>query len=122
MHFVLNQLLCVKNGELVGVEDQLLDATLFLLITNWYTPIKEYICKGYFEDDVPREKKKCLTIKSIPYRLYGKKLNKLGPNGILWQCLSHTEANVILIKLHDGLAGGHYGISMTIKKILTKGY
>jgi len=59
VHFVLDQLLCAKNGELVvGVEDQLLDATLFLLTTNWYTLIKEYICKGYFEDDVPQEEKK----------------------------------------------------------------
>jgi hypothetical protein len=40
----------------------------------------------------------------------------LGPNGILQQCLSPTEANAILTKLHDGLAKGHYGISTTIKK------
>jgi hypothetical protein len=44
----------VGNGELVvGVEDQLFDVVLFLLIFDWYTQIKEYPCKGYFRDDVP---------------------------------------------------------------------
>jgi hypothetical protein len=65
------------------VEDQLLDVAIFLLITDWYTPIKEYLHKGYFEDDVPQEEWKHLTVKSRPYTLYGEKLHKLGPNGIL---------------------------------------
>jgi hypothetical protein len=42
VHFVPDQLLCAKNGEpIIGMEDQLLDATLFLLITDWYTLIKD---------------------------------------------------------------------------------
>jgi hypothetical protein len=45
------------------VEDQLFDAIIFLLITDWYTPIKEYLCKGYFEHDVPQEGHKRFTIK-----------------------------------------------------------
>jgi hypothetical protein len=36
--------------------------------------------------------------------------------------LSPTEANVIVIELHDGQAGGHYGISTTVKNIFTVGY
>jgi hypothetical protein len=43
----------------------------------------------------------------------------LGPNGIIWQCLSPIEANVILTKLHDGLARGHYSINTTIKKYIS---
>jgi hypothetical protein len=53
VHFVPDQLLCVRNGETnIGVEDQLPNVTTFLLTVNWYTPIKEYLCKGYFENDV----------------------------------------------------------------------
>jgi hypothetical protein len=49
MHFVPNQLSRVRNGKhAVGVEDQLLDATLFLLTIDWYTSIKDYLHKGYF--------------------------------------------------------------------------
>jgi len=69
---------------IVGVEDQLLDAILFLLTSDWYTPIKKYLRKGYFEDDVPQEEHKRFTIKSRPYTFYGEKLYKLGPDGILW--------------------------------------
>jgi len=84
LHFVLDQLSHAKNGELaIGVEDQLLDVALFLLIVDWYAPIKEYILKGYFKDDVPQKERKCLTIKSRPYTFYGKKLYKLGLDGIL---------------------------------------
>jgi hypothetical protein len=48
--------LLVRNGKpVIGVEDQLFDVVIFLLIIDWYTPIKEYLCKGYFEDDVLRK-------------------------------------------------------------------
>ncbi len=55
------------------MEDQLLDAVLFLLTVDWYTPIKKYLRKGYFEDDVPQEEHKRFTIKSRPYTFYGEK-------------------------------------------------
>ncbi len=118
VHFVLDQLLCARNGEpIVGVEDQLLNAIIFLLTTNWYTPIKEYMHKGYFEDDVPHEEQKCFTIKSKPYTFYGEKLYKLKPNGILRQCLSPIETHVVLIEFHEGLVGRHCGIGITVKNI-----
>jgi hypothetical protein len=46
----------------------------------------------------------------------------LGLDGILRQCLSPIETNAILTELHDGVAKGDYGISTTIKKILTTSY
>jgi hypothetical protein len=84
MHFIPDQLLRARNGKpTIGVEDQLPDATIFLSTVDWYIPIKEYFCKGYFEDGVAQEEWKCLTIESIPYTFNGEKLYKLGPNGIL---------------------------------------
>jgi hypothetical protein len=122
VHFILDQLLCVRNGELVvGVEDQLPNDVLFLLTADWYTPIKEYLCKGYFEDDVLEEEHTCLTIKSRPYTLYGEKLYKLRPNGNLRKCLSPIEAHVVLTELHDGPIGGHYGISTIVKININNG-
>jgi hypothetical protein len=59
--------LCARNGEFtIGVEDQLLDVVFFLLTANWYTPVKKYLCKGYFEDDVLQKECKHFTIKSRP--------------------------------------------------------
>jgi len=78
--------------------------------------------KGYFKDDVPREERKHFTIKSRPYTLYGEILYKLGLDGTLQRCLSPNKGNVILTELHDGPTRGHYGISTTIKNILTIGY
>jgi hypothetical protein len=94
----------------------------FLLTIDWYTPIKNYVRKDYFEDDVLQEELKHLTIKSRPYTFYGEKLYKLGPNGILQQCFSPTKTHVILTELHEGPAGTHYGISTIVKKILIAGY
>jgi hypothetical protein len=115
--------LCAINGELaIGVEDQLLYVILFLSIVDWYTPIKEYFHKGYFEIDVAWEEQKCFTIKSRPYTFYGENLYKLGPDGILRQCLSPAKAHVILTKLHEGSTREHYGISIIVKKILIASY
>lgn len=53
VHVVLDQLSHARNGEpAVGVEDQLFDVVFFLIVADWYTPIKKYLCKGYFKDDV----------------------------------------------------------------------
>lgn len=114
---------CGKNSEpTVGVEDQLLDVVLFLIIADWYAPIKEYLLKGYFKDDIPEKERKRCTIKSRPYTFYGKKLYKLGPNGIFRQCFSPTKTNAILTEFHKGPVGGHYGISTIVKKILITSY
>jgi hypothetical protein len=65
------------------------------------------------------QRKKKVSPQSQNHTLYGENLYKLGLDGIFQQCLSPTEGNVILIKLHDGPRRGHYGISTTIKTILT---
>ncbi len=56
-------------------------------------------------------------IKARPYTLYDGHLHKLGPNGILRQCLRPNEAFKVLEKFHEKLAGGHYGSNTTMKKI-----
>ncbi len=56
MHFVPNQLSCVKNIEhAIGVEVQLHDGIIFLITIDLYASIKEYLLKGSFEDDIPEE-------------------------------------------------------------------
>lgn len=63
-----------------GVEDQLLDASLFTVSIDWYGLVKEYLKKWYFENDVPKEERKCITIKAWPYTLQNNILYKLRPD------------------------------------------
>jgi len=99
---VPNQLSQISHGEpAIRVEPQLLDAILFTL--GWYGPILEYLQKGYFENNIPKEERSHIIVKSRPYILYNKVLYKLGLDSVLWQCLSPTKAAKILVELHEGL-------------------
>jgi hypothetical protein len=57
VHFLLNQLSKINHGKLViRVEDQLLNVQLFGIEIYYYGQIIDYLKKGYFDDDVPKEK------------------------------------------------------------------
>jgi hypothetical protein len=92
------------------VDDQLLDANIFIINIDWYGPIREYFKKGYFKDDIPKEEKKSILIKAQPYTLQNNILYKLRPDGVLRQCLHEPKVECILSKFHEGRASGHYGI------------
>ncbi len=61
-------------------------------------------------------------IKTRPYTLYDGHLYKLGPNGVLKQCLTPIEAFKVLEEFHEGPIGGHYGSNTTMKKIMSTCY
>jgi hypothetical protein len=57
-----------------------------------------------------QKKKGKIIVKFKPYTFYWGKLFKLSLNAILKQCLT-TNVKSILIKLHKGLIGGHFGVN-----------
>jgi hypothetical protein len=57
------------------------------------------------------------VIKIKPYTLYDGHLYKLGPNGVLRQCLTPIEASKVLEEFHEGPIRGHYGSNMIVKKL-----
>jgi len=63
-----------------------------------------------------------IAIKSKPYSLYEGQLYKLGPNSILWQCLTFEEAAKVSIDFHEGLIGRHFSINTIVRKVLAFGY
>ncbi len=86
VQFLPNQLSKINHGKLtIGVEDQLADAQLFGIIIDWYGQIIEYLKKGYFDDNMPKEERSLWVIKARPYTLYDAHLHKLGLDGILKQ-------------------------------------
>ncbi len=59
MNFFPDQLFILNHGELViGVEDQLLDTKFFGIKIEWYGQIIDYLKKGYFDDNMPKEEHK----------------------------------------------------------------
>jgi uncharacterized protein (UPF0128 family) len=74
------------------MENQLPRTTLFLICIYWYGHIRKDMEKGYIENVVSKEKKKCIVIKEQPYTLQDEVLYKLELNGILCQCLNPYEA------------------------------
>ncbi len=46
-------------------------------------------------------------IKTRPYTLCDGHLPKLGPNGMLRQCLTPIETSKVLEEFHEGSVGGH---------------
>ncbi len=95
---------------------------MFAIQIDWYEPILKYLQKRYFENDIPKEEKNHIVIKSKPYSLYEVQLYKLGPNNILQQCLMFEEAFKVLADFHEGLVGGHFNINTNIIKVLASSY
>jgi hypothetical protein len=87
VHFLLDQLFRINHEEpTIGVEDQILDAQLFGIEIDWYGQIIDYLKKGYFDNDMPKEEQSQLVIKARPYTLCDGHLHKLGLDGVLRQC------------------------------------
>ncbi len=61
-------------------------------------------------------------IKVSPYTLCDGHLHKLGPNGVLKQCLTPIETFKVLEEFHEEPAGGHYCNNTTLKKIMSTSY
>ncbi len=61
-------------------------------------------------------------IKVRPYTLCDGHLHKLGPNGVLKQCLTPMEASKLLEEFHEELVGSHYGNNTIVKKIMLTSY
>jgi hypothetical protein len=56
VHFLLDQLSKINHGKLtIGVENQLPNAQLFSIKIDWYGQIIDYLKKGYFNDNMPKE-------------------------------------------------------------------
>jgi hypothetical protein len=86
---------------------------------DWYGPIIKYLKKGYFDNNVPEEERSRIVLGAKPYTLYDIQLYKLGPNGVLQQCLFLEEASKILEDFYERLVGGHFSMITTIRKVLS---
>jgi hypothetical protein len=75
-----------------------------------------------FKQRIPKEEGSRIVIRARPYTLYDGQMYKLGPNGLLRQCLFPKEVSRILEDFHERPIGGHFGMNTIVIKILSLRY
>ncbi len=73
-------------------------------------------------NDILKEERSRIAIKSRPYSLYEGKLYKLGLDNILRQCLTFEEVTKILVDFYEAPTRGHFDINTIVKKVLASSY
>ena len=75
---------------------------------GYFANIVKFLSIGMAPSNMTVAQKKQLVVKVVDYQLIAGNLYKLGADGILRQCLFEHERLMILSKVHEGIAGGHY--------------
>ena len=100
-----NQICCAKN-----------------LTSPWYDDIKFYLIHRSDPQHLDPKKRRALRLKSSSFQLVNGILFCQNFDGILMHCLEKHEAGKVLLELHAGEAGGHFGGDTTAHKVLRVGY
>ena len=112
----------IPNGEKsIGVDDDLQDAPLFLvdLVPEWAEEICHYLTNGLPTDTpVDMAKVRRLITDVAPYQLIAGQFYKQGKDGVMRKCIREDEFILILDEAHTGIAGGHFAVETTTRKVL----
>ena len=65
---------------------------------------------------------RALHLKSASYQIIDGVLFRNNYDGVFLRCLEQEDAKKVIIKLHDGPAGGHFSGDTTAHKILKARY
>jgi hypothetical protein len=91
-------------------------------VSPWYDDIK--FCREHAS--APRHldptKRTVLRLKSASFHLIIGIMFHQNFDGVLMHCLEKDEAEKVLLELHAGKAGGHFGGDTTAHKVLRVGY
>lgn len=123
---VFSELICsLPSASLpIGTDEQLLDETLFLIITldPWYGDIIVYLKTSTFQSALSKDDRLHIRHQSQPYHIVGDTLYRVGVDSILRQCLILNEAERVLNYCHSGTCGGLLFGYATAQKILRASY
>jgi hypothetical protein len=100
-----NQICCEKN-----------------LTSPWYHDIKFYLIHGSTPHHLDAKKWREMRLKYASFQLVNGILFHHNFDGILMRYLEKDEADKVLLELHAGEAGGHFGGDTTAHKVLREGY
>jgi hypothetical protein len=91
-------------------------------VSPWYDDIKFYLEHGSSPRHLDPTKRRALRLKSASFQLINGILFRQNFDGVPMRCLKKDEAENVLLELHAGEAGGHFGGDTTAHKVLRAGY
>jgi len=113
-HVVVNALLILLNIiKPIGVLDQTTNASLFYRKFKWLKDVTIFLRIRHIEGTLSIQQKQRLAKRANPFTLKNNELYRMAWNNRLWQCLTTTEAQMVMIELHEGPLGGHFAIEIT---------
>jgi hypothetical protein len=92
------------------------------LVSPWYDNIRHCLQHGSAPRHLDPAKRRALRLKSASFHLVNGILFCQNFDGVLMRCLEKDEAEKVLLELHAGEAGGHFGGDTTAHKVLIDGY
>jgi hypothetical protein len=92
------------------------------LVSPWYDDIRFCLEHGSAPRHLDPAKRRALRLKSASFHLVNGILFRQNFDGVLMRCLEKDEAEKVLLELHAGEAGGHFGGDTTAHKVLRAGY
>jgi hypothetical protein len=78
-------------------------------VSPWYDDIRHYLQHGSAPRHLDPAKRRALRLKSASFHLINGVLFRQNFDGVLMRCLEKDEAEKVLLELHAGEAGGHFG-------------
>ena len=91
-------------------------------VSPWYDDIRFCLEHGSSPRHLNPAKRRALRLKSAPFHLVNGILFCQSFDGVLMCCLEKDEAEKVLLELHAGEAGGHFGGDTTAHKVLRASY
>jgi hypothetical protein len=91
-------------------------------VSPWYDDIKFCLIHGSAPRHLDPTKRRALRLKYSSFQLINGILFRQNFDGVLMRCLEKDEAEKVLLELHAGEAGGHFGGDTTAHKVLRAGY
>lgn len=87
-----------------------------------YYEIRYFLINGSTHDYLASKHKWALRLKCAQYQLIDGVIFRGNYDNFLLICLEKSDAKKVIIELHDGWAGGHFGGETTLDKILLASY
>jgi len=109
----------------IDIDDAFPDEYLMNIDTvdiPWYADIANYLVAGFLPKGWTHQQKKRFFADVKHYFWDDPYLFKMCADGMIRRCVSGAETREILDKCHYGPAGGHYGPSVTGKKVFDAGF
>ena len=111
-----------EDNDMPEQHDQNLICCTQNLVSPWYDDIRHYLQHGSAPRHLDPAKRRALRLKSASFHLINGILFRQNFDGILMRCLEKDEAEKVLLELHAGEAGGHFGGDTSAHKVLRAGY